>query len=295
MNPFATSVVLGLTLILPLFKCQAVEIMRWERLPLTVPLVVGQERVLFVERNVRVGIAAGLGDRLRVQSAGGTVYLRANEPIEPTRLQLQDAATGELILLDIAAEVAQAGQAPLEAIKIVESPINQAHTKDGHSEPTASVHEHIQQTPVPVVLTRYAAQNLYAPLRTVEPLPGVRPVNLPADLALHLLMPSLSISAKTLAAWRLDDYWVTAIRLSNQTQSHLDLDPRYLLGDFATATFQHQFLGPRGTPSDTTVLYLTTRGQGIAAALIPTISPIDAALNLPQALGASPKERPNEK
>ncbi|UZE16058.1 TIGR03749 family integrating conjugative element protein [Pseudomonas sp. B21-054] len=295
MNPFATSVVLGLTLILPLFKCQAVELMRWERLPLTVPLAVGEERVLFVERNVRVGMPAGLGDRLRVQSAGGTVYLRANEPIEPTRLQLQDAATGELILLDITAEVAQAGQPPLEAIKIVESPINPAHTKDGHSETTASVHEPVQQTPVPVVLTRYAAQNLYAPLRTVEPLTGVRPVNLPADLSLDLLMPSLSISAKALAAWRLDDYWVTAIRLSNQTQAHVDLDPRYLLGDFTTATFQHQFLGPRGTPSDTTVLYLTTRGQGIAAALIPTISPIDAALNLPQALGASPKERPNEK
>lgn len=295
MNPFATSVVLGLTLILPLLKCQAVELMRWERLPLTVPLVVGEERVLFVERNVRVGMPAGLGDRLRVQSAGGTVYLRASEPIEPTRLQLQDAATGELILLDIAAEVAQAGQPPLEAIKIVESSINQAHTKDGHSEPTASAHEHIQQTPVPVVLTRYAAQNLYAPLRTVEPLPGVRPVNLPADLSLDLLIPGLSISAKTLAAWRLDDYWVTAIRLSNQTQAHVDLDPRYLLGDFATATFQHQFLGPRGTSSDTTVLYLTTRGQGIATSLIPTISPIDAALNLPQAYEASPKERPNEK
>ncbi|WP_458864107.1 DUF3438 family protein, partial [Ralstonia pickettii] len=34
----------------------AIEILRWERLPLAVPLVVGQERVVFIERNVRIGV-----------------------------------------------------------------------------------------------------------------------------------------------------------------------------------------------------------------------------------------------
>ena len=75
---------------------QAVEILRWERMPLAVPLKVGQERIVFIDRNVRVGVPAGVGERLRVQSAGGAVYLRASEPIEPTRLQLQDADTGAL-------------------------------------------------------------------------------------------------------------------------------------------------------------------------------------------------------
>src|SRR3546814_7253732 len=57
---------------------------------------------------------------LRVQSAGGAVYLRASEPIEPTRLQLQDADTGALILLDIAAEPPKDGEAELEPVRIVE-------------------------------------------------------------------------------------------------------------------------------------------------------------------------------
>ena len=91
----------------------AVEILRWERLPLAVPLQVGEERIVFVDRNVRVGVPASVGDRLRVQSAGGAVYLRASEPIEPTRLQLQDADSGALILLDIAAEPAKDGEPPL--------------------------------------------------------------------------------------------------------------------------------------------------------------------------------------
>jgi hypothetical protein len=45
-----------------------------------------------------------------VQSAGGAIYLRASEPIPPTRLQLQDVESGALILLDIAAEPAKAAR-----------------------------------------------------------------------------------------------------------------------------------------------------------------------------------------
>ncbi|MDR6609059.1 TIGR03749 family integrating conjugative element protein [Pseudomonas synxantha] len=273
----------------------SIEIMRWERLPLAIPLIVGQERVVFVERNVRVGLPASLDDKLRVQSAAGTVYLRANEPIEPTRLQLQDATTGELILVDIMAKSAESGQMPLEAIRIVEAslPIRQTDaTLHAVDKPTPASNP----TPLPIVLTRYAAQNLYAPLRTVEALPGVRRVNLPADLSLDLLLPSLSVHARPLASWRLEDYWVTAIRLTNQTNQIVDLDPRYLQGDFATATFQHHNLGPKGTSPDTTVLYLTTRGHGLVQSLLPTISPVDAALNLPRSTNmASATEARDEK
>ncbi|WP_454868445.1 TIGR03749 family integrating conjugative element protein [Pseudomonas farris] len=272
------SVVLTLTVIT---SGHATEVMRWERLPLAVPLLVGQERVVFVERNVRVGLPVSLGDRLRVQSAAGTVYLRANEPIEPTRLQLQDATTGELILLDIVAEPAKSGQTQLEAIRIVEEPLPIRQT-DAASAATDSPLPTPNQTPLPVVLTRYAAQNLYAPLRTVEALPGVRRINLPPDLSLDLLLPSLPVHAKPLAAWRLEDYWVTAIRLTNQTHQVVDLDPRLLQGDFVTATFQHHNLGSQGTSLDTTVVYLTTRGHDLAQSLLPTISPVDAALNLPR-------------
>jgi integrating conjugative element protein (TIGR03749 family) len=111
---------LGLLAVAAAPIAQAVEILRWERMPLAVPLKVGQERIVFIDRNVRVGVPAGVGERLRVQSAGGAVYLRASEPIEPTRLQLQDADTGALILLDIAAEPAKDGEAELEPVRIVE-------------------------------------------------------------------------------------------------------------------------------------------------------------------------------
>ncbi|WP_454693394.1 TIGR03749 family integrating conjugative element protein [Achromobacter aegrifaciens] len=270
---------------------QAVEILRWERMPLAVPLRVGQERIVFIDRNVRVGVPAGVGERLRVQSAGGAVYLRASEPIEPTRLQLQDADTGALILLDIAAEPPKDGEAELEPVRIVEG--NSTATRYGdqpqaadesqaRAQDQAGARTARRETPVSVVLTRFAAQNLYAPLRTVEPLPGVMRVNLRRDLDLGTLMPTLPVRAIALASWRLEDQWVTAVRLTNTSMGWITLDPRLLQGDFLTATFQHEGLGSRGTPEDTTVLYLVTRGHGLAQSLLPAINRFDPAAHLPQ-------------
>lgn len=282
MKPRLPHVVGALALVF-LAPAHAIEVLRWERLPLAVPLVVGEERVIFVDRNVRVGVPASVGGRLRVQSAAGALYLRASEPIEPTRLQLQDADTGAVILLDIAAEAAQESDTPLEPVRIVEgaSPATHYGSVQAADETDGSAAHPTHETPVPVVLTRYAAQNLYAPLRTVEPVPGIVRANLHRDLALDPLLPTRPIQAQALAAWRLADFRVSAVRLRNTSPHWLDLDPRELQGDFVTATFQHPELGPAGTPEDTTVVYLVTRGHGLAQALLPAISPVDAALNLP--------------
>lgn len=278
-------------------QSRAVDILHWARLPLAVPLVIGQERVIFVDRNVRVGVPPGIASHLRVQSAGGAIYLRASDPIPPTRLQLQDVATGALILVDIAAEAPKEGQPPLEPVRIVED--DAATTGYGALAPSRSADGDgasdtakpaPRETPVPVILTRYAAQSLYAPLRTVEPVAGIGRANLRRDLSLRMLLPTLPVRARALAAWRLEDQWVTAVRLTNTSPNWLDLDPRALQGDFVAATFQHPNLGPVGQPTDTTVVYLVTRGHGLGEALLPAIAPIDPVVNLPPAGAAGRAE-----
>lgn len=277
---------LGLLTLVMASSAHAVEILRWERLPLAVPLTVGQERIVFVEHNVRVGIPASIGDRLRVQSAGGAIYLRASKPIEPTRLQLQDVDSGALILLDIDAMPAKEGEPKLEPVRIVEDNTTPPHyaqqldsaTKTPITEPDRPTQH---ETPVAVVLTRYAAQNLYAPLRTVEPVPGIMRVNLRRNLPLDTLLPTLPVQATVLVSWRLEDQWVTAVRLTHTEGGWIQLDPRTLQGDFLAATFQHAALGPHGTPEDTTVLYLVTRKHGLPQSLLPAIQRVDPAVHLP--------------
>lgn len=290
----ASKLCVTIVLLCSLNVAHAVELMKWERMPLAVPLHVGQERVIFVDSNVRVGVPSSLTGKLRVQSTGGTLYLMALEPIDPTRIQLQDAQTGALILMDIAATVPQENTSPLEPVQIIEgdhTPVRYGRPQQSQQtgtatagtqsqssdQPSTAPSQRQRETPVPVVLTRYAAQNLYAPLRTVEPVTGIARVNLNGGLNLKTLLPMLPVKAQALASWRLEDYWVTAVSLQNTNAQTLTLDPRWLQGDFVAATFQHLNLGPAGDSTDTTVVYLVTRKHGLAGSLLPAVSRINAA------------------
>lgn len=253
--------VIGTAVALTLFGilAQAVELIHWERLPLTVPLVIGQERVIFVDEDVRVGVPSTLTGKLRVQSTGGTLYLRASEAIAPTRLQLQSGATGEIILLDIAATP---GDQPLEPVRILKNAQVQATEAESSTVPAP------ERIPIPVALTRYAAQSLYASLRTVESLPGVRRIPLKLRTELPTLLPTENVSSTPIAAWRLGDYWVTAVKLRNRGSETLQLDPRRLQAKLFAAAFQHAFLGRVGSAEDTTIAYLITRGAGLEQAMM---------------------------
>lgn len=245
-------------------QVSAVELMQWNRMPLAVPLVVGQERVILLDQDVRVGVPGTVNGKLRVQSIGGTVYLLPSEPIGPTRLQLQSVASGSIILLDIEATP---GAEALEPVQIAAG--SDSHEAGDDAKPSAPA----LPTPVPVALTRYAAQSLYAPLRTVEPLPGARrvPVKLPSNL--NPLLPTESVAITPMAAWRLGDFWVTAVKIRNQGDRQVQLDPRQLQATLFGASFQHTYLGSQGTPEDTTVAYLVTRGAGLEKAILLPAAP----------------------
>lgn len=256
---------------------QAVELVKWERIPLPVALHVGQERIVFVNRNVRVGFPPELKGKLRVQSTGGAVYLQPGEQFARTRLVLQDVENGEMILLDISADE---GKNVLEPVSLVYQ--GEVSSSTGNSDvaatdskaPTAiegqstsKPKEKKSTTPLPVALTRYAAQSLYAPSRTIEPLPGVHSISLALPDKLTSLLPSESVEIKPLAAWGLQGYSVVALTLRNQRAEKVVLDPRRLQGNFYSATFQHRWLGASGTPEDTTTVYLVTKGRPDAAFL----------------------------
>lgn len=256
----------ALLISIPLLLCccfsNATELMHWQRLPLPVELHIGHERVLFINKNVRVGYPAELNGKLRIQSSAGTVYLLASESFSDSRLQLRDVESGELILLDIHATDGEA----LEPVRLTYDSIyrNDSGNDTDISSESATIEYDI---PAPVILTRHAAQMLYAPLRTVEPVAGIQraPIRLPPTIT--TLLPTESVTAAPISAWKLGDNTVTAVKLKNRSRLRIDLDPRSLQGAFIAATFQHHWLGASGTPEDTTVVYLITHGSADNAIL----------------------------
>ena len=241
---------------------QAEELMKWERIPLQIPLAVGKERVLFADKNVRVGFPPALNGKLRVQSSGGAVYLKADAAFPPTRLQLQDVENGEVILLDVTAS----DKGSAEPVRIVYSGdvISVSSSNDtsaasggnnaapGADNGTQAKRKKVKyNAPLPVVLTRYAAQSLYGPVRTVEAVPGIRPVNPHLPKRITTLYPSEPVAITPLGGWGIGSRNVVALKVQNTASRKITLDPRV----------QHRYLGPVGTPEDTTTLYLVTSGR----------------------------------
>ncbi|EDV0904417.1 TIGR03749 family integrating conjugative element protein [Salmonella enterica subsp. salamae] len=253
-----------LLLLLIALPLHAVELVKWERIPLPVALNIGQERIVFVDRNVRVGYPAALEGKLRIQSSNGTLYLLASQPFATTRLQLQDTENGELILLDVSASKGEHIREPMRIVR------EEKKTPDAKPNVTP---ESLPSTPLPVALTRYAAQMLYAPLRAVEPLPGVQPEGVRLAKTITTLLPALPVNAIPIGGWRLDPYHLAAIRLQNKSATRLELDPRQLQGQFYAASFQHRWLGPAGSAEDTSVLYLITRNHRPEQAILPEPAP----------------------
>ncbi|EPY5086997.1 TIGR03749 family integrating conjugative element protein [Klebsiella variicola] len=257
------------------------ELMKWERIPLQIPLKVGQERVVFVDKNVRVGFPPALNGKLRVQSTGGAVYLKADSAFPQTRVQLQDVESGEVLLFDITA----GDKGPTEPVRLVYSgdvstlsQASDAAAQSGGTDRHASgqgtsggtgsddgsqaTRKKIRYSaPIPVLLTRYAAQSLYGPARTVEAVPGIHPVNPHLPRRISTLYPSESLTVTPLAAWGVANRSVVALRLTNSGSRKVVLDPRALQGQFVAATFQHRWVGPAGTPEDTTTVYVVTAGR----------------------------------
>ncbi|MFH7473816.1 DUF3438 family protein, partial [Pseudomonas syringae pv. tagetis] len=80
-------------------------------------------------------------------------------------------------------------------------------------------------------------------------------VKVERNLDLATLLPTLPVKSLALGAWRLDDYWVTAVMLQNQTTQRITLEPRELMGEFVYSAFQLHYIGSRVDDSDTTTFY----------------------------------------
>lgn len=266
----------------------AVEVMHWERRPLAIPLPVDEERIVTLDRNVRVGLPPALANPevLRVQSAGGVLYLKAFETFETQRVRVQDVESGDVLLLDLSAGEGVSSEEILVVDSRESSPASSSSGSGGAktvSTPPSSAQasgtaaQRASTTPVPVLLTRHAAQSLYAPQRTIEPLRGVSRVPMRLPESLSTLLPSLPVTATPLGAWRLDGWMVTAVKLENNDRRRaFELDPRWLQGEFYSATFMHPYLAPRGSMEDTTTVFLVTRRGGLDRALIPLEEADDA-------------------
>lgn len=225
----------------------------WDGVPLGVSLRTGVERTVLFPSAVRdVQLPESVVRQLRTQSADRAVHWRAGVDFDPVRV-IVNTIEGGVYFIDLQASA----EGPVEPLKI----------HNPHA-PAGLQAERGLRKPAELLLTRFAAQELYAPDRlrprgrTIFRYPiGDYPKKFP-------LIRGVDFSYEILGGWRGHGLHVTALRVTNHSSLRVPLDPRFLQhnrirGDWRASTFHHLWLEPAGSAgeADTTVLYLVSEDR----------------------------------
>ncbi len=152
---------LGLTLLLMQSlvhaETETLERIEWKKAPIRLELAVGQEQRIEFPAAVKVGVPATVQGVLRTQSVNGMVYLLAHTSFGSNRLMIRELDSGRLYLFDVTATEDGGSDHPIQIYVTGEQGSEKDQATGGH--------ETEQDRPDFVQLTRFAAQQLYAPAR----------------------------------------------------------------------------------------------------------------------------------
>jgi integrating conjugative element protein (TIGR03749 family) len=238
--------------LLPAFAKDSVERIFWDKKPLKITLAINKERMITFPTPVRIGLPVEINSQLRTQINNNTVYWLAYQAFKSQRIEIRAVDGSVIYLVDLSAKEKGVSDEPIEvSIKASQtSPdvADQSNQGDGYLSPK-------QNSPGYILLTRFAAQQLFAPTRLLQNNQDIyrTPVN---REAITYLIQGAMISAKPVAAWKKNSLYVTAIELKNLSSEWIALDPRKIRGKWQAATFQYTQLQPRGSEYDTSALYL---------------------------------------
>lgn len=261
--------VILLTLASTTVLADASERVLWDKRPINVHLQVGNERIIHFPDDVRYWLPDTVKRHVSVLAANGVLYIRAMEPFPTTRLRIQGLNDQQVYLLDItASEVAAVSDELIVMTK--------KNTRNRSKEATA----YRTTEDWRIRLTRYAAQQLYAPERLVDGDSAIKRIPVESKTSVPLIRGGL-IEAVPIASWQGHGLTVTAVRVRNLSRQSLQLqfersdslqalDLSYLVrGDWLTATLQHDRLGAMGDVTDTTTLYLVSNRSFVESLSLP--------------------------
>ena len=235
----------------------------WNKIPVSVTLKTGSERLIHFPDMIKVQPPEGVtGEELKMSIVNNVVYLKALKDFPVGRMnvqafnhQLGSFKGGKFYFIDLSAK-ARGGT---EQIKIIDKDYKaQASHAVSENMPNSSA----QVTPAAslpkiemVDLTRYVSQQLYSPQRLTQSHPAIFRTPLRIK-TLNSLYRGGELKSTPLASWKGGGLYITAVKLQNQTNQSLTLDPRLFRGQWRSRTLQHTGLSRLHTESDTTTVYL---------------------------------------
>lgn len=220
------------------------------REPVRVNLDVGQERLITLPAEALLHVPSDMDAVARIESIGGTIYVTALVAFAPIRIIAELVDSGQQIPFDLVAQAetkntTRTGAGELQ-VAVMEPSTVANPTVTAPAEPPA----------VDMVeLTRHAARQLYAPRRLAVATAGVSQIDVQSTPVAGLIR-GVNVEAMPVGQWRSANLFVTAVRITNLSRYALEVPLEQVRGRWIAATAQHGRIGPAGTDTDTTAIYL---------------------------------------
>lgn len=241
----------------------------WDKSIIKLDLVVGVEQMVVFPSDGAVGLPAVLNNKamFRTLFTGGAAYWKALQDFDTQRVKVR-LASGEFVLFDISAHGEKHPPADAKRIDVVFPDPKASPAMGGQSRPAG-------QTPLlerMLGAIRYAAQDVYAPVRLVGDLNGIRtvPTGLSGNLnRLYDQGRHTGLVIVPYKAWSVDGLYVTAFIVSNEHAHSMALDNRKVMHvaqsqrsgvapHFLASSFFESVVQKRGETGDRTTLFVVT-------------------------------------
>lgn len=227
------------------------------REPVRVNLTVGLERLVTLPADALLHAPSDIAHVARLESIGGTLYVTALVPFTPIRIIAELVDSGQQIPLDLVAvksEKSPVSKGELQVSVVEPSTVPNPSQRAGDGSTGTSPAAESAAIDM-VQLTRHASRQLYAPRRLANATPGVTQVAVP-DQPISNLLRGAHVEVVPVGQWKGGALYVTAVRITNLSRYALELPLESLRGRWISATAQHGRIGPAGSDTDTTAVYL---------------------------------------
>ena len=214
--------------------------------PIKIILTIDRESFFEFDFNIeKIAKSNSILDKLNAQFVDNRLWLNPGSDFEIGKLLVKDDKQQIKVILLLSAS---------------SSITPQSYKISSQHKPLKIAKQTKQKTLSYVDLSRFLAQKLYAPQRLIKDIGLHRVFINKNSISLFSCGYSLACNGAILATpimqYTNGRHYVIAIKLVNQTQRVIYLDPRDIIGNYLSATFQFNTLMPAGTSADTTVVYL---------------------------------------
>ncbi|WP_161485249.1 DUF3438 family protein [Aliivibrio fischeri] len=246
------------------FQISALEVHVWKKEPIHISFEKGKQRIINLPYHAKMSIPRSLLDKVRIESAGGSIYITALEefPSTPARIKLLDNGLDIRLFIN----AMPATENPVEHVKITvwEAPTLRTNKTSTSAQLPSFLSSNSKMKLTDVALLRFASLNYWAPPRLRPQLPsGLSSVKLNKSVELDNLMGYCSLGRfdfRLLDAWKTSDgRYLTVLAVKNLTDKKVYFNMTHLAMQHSKSSPHHLYLTKSGTAGDITTLSIITK------------------------------------